>query len=221
MDKVMKKNFYFFIFLISLITQSKIFCMQNYFGSKPEEVLSRQPLTLKDLIYFSRYNQKIQQSFKYAPLKLNLSRNPELTNIILEKIFETFPEIKEVDLSENNQIENLDFFNIDGFKYTKLTHLKLINCNNLFDISDLIYCPDLIYLNLSDCYQLKDISVLYNCTMLEVLVLSNCKNISKISALSKCINLKNLYLYGCNIPQEQITELKNKLPNLNCFTKII
>jgi Leucine-rich repeat (LRR) protein len=40
-------------------------------------------------------------------------------------------------------------------------------------------------------------------------------NISDISSLSNLINLKELYVKGNPIPQEQIDDLKESLPNCN------
>jgi len=93
-----------------------------------------------------------------------------------------------------------------------ITHLNLLGCNSLTDISPLSGLTNLTSLRLAGSKSLSDISPLSGLTNLTSLRLAGSKSLSDISPLSGLTNLTSLDLHGCS-PLSDISPLSG-LTNL-------
>jgi len=169
---------------------------------------------------------------------LNLESNPcncfqKVDRSGLEKIIHHFPNTRNLTLNfakfdDASLFANLKF----------LTHLSLIQCQEIKDFTPLKNCKNLIYLNLSNNDQvadfsfveelekieslnfeysgINDISFVKNCENLRSLNLGRCDKLQSLEPLKEAKNLENLSLEGCH----QFLELKflencKKLVSLN------
>jgi len=94
--------------------------------------------------------------------------------------------------------------------YTKLRFLQ-INSNKISDITYLSVLTELSYLDLGN-NEIDDINALRHLTNLEILLLNDNK-INDASLLCELNNLISLWLHGNPISENQIAELRAKLPD--------
>lgn len=106
----------------------------------------------------------------------------------------------------NCNVVNIEFLN----KLPNLRYLHLSD-NNIEDINPMINLVKVEYLDIAR-NQIKNIESIRNLINLNYLYMYS-NQIKDITPLYNLQKLKNLYLYGNEIPQEQIEELKRRLPN--------
>ena len=124
-------------------------------------------------------------------------------------VFESLPNL--TNLSLNKCLSLTDISTIGNL--SNLTDLGIVDGSSLTDISAIGNLSNLTSLYVSS-YVLTDISVIGNLLNLTYLYIYS-DALTDISAISNLSNLTDLYVSGNNISDEAISEIRNKLPNLN------
>lgn len=147
-------------------------------------------------------------------VSLDVGGSEELGSERSPKFVELFPNLRELALSDFEELEDLEpltrltsleRLNLDGCKalrdvgpLAKLTHLTSLDLSGCESISDLTPLTDLplTELSLSECSRLPDLAPLVRIISLTSLDLSECELLESVAALRACGNLQELDLAG-------------------------
>lgn len=127
---------------------------------------------------------------------------PHLQHIIMSKGIKNITFSNDDNLDNIEYINLKYFYSIDS-SYSWLSDFRNLQHLNLQQINIMASLPllpnSLRYLKLDECFNLKNISNIVVCTNLHHLEILNCKRITNISILSQCKQLQSLKLVFNNI----------------------
>jgi hypothetical protein len=176
--------------------------------SSPSSVLD---LNNKNLP-FIRFSQYLPSQAYFSALKILILRNNRLSNLSSLELFQSFPNITDVDLSYNelsNKIFDMDF-------PRNIQRLDL-SYNNFIDVTGLMSCIELRELNLAN----NQIKALYGLpTLLTRLDISNnqISGVPSIRSLAICSNMNTIAVSGNPVFESSIKNtrvfLKSILPKV-------
>ena len=152
-------------------------------------------------ITFGAYSCRTDREMIYADGSLNsdLCYNLRYCN-----------KVKYIDLGHNN------LTTIEFAAFMPELEVAIFAAGNLYDISPLASCPNLMYLEIFYT-NVKDLTPLENCTKLEHLNISYTP-ISDLTPLYNLTSLKRMWCArGAKVPKEQQEEIQTKLPDCECF----
>lgn len=118
-----------------------------------------------------------------------------------------FKDVVYLDIGHSVGLNTTEFLN-----YMPKLQVAIIAINQVSDISPIVNCPELEYLELFTT-NVSDISPLASCTKLEHLNIGNNKYLTDITPLYSLPNLKRLACILNNVPQEQLDEIKELMPD--------
>ena len=117
-------------------------------------------------------------------------------------------EVKFIDFGHSTELTTIEFA-----RYMPHLRILIVVDSAITSLEPLTNCRELQLLEIVNCYALTDLSPLAECENLQFLNMSNCFGVRDITPLYGLEHLERLYCSQYKVPQEQIDEIRELMPD--------